>query len=222
MLLALLAFPGVASAQRPQPRTAPIFRPAPRVEPDPKVSVRPFVLGSEEAFAAVETFKGIFGQSYEPFFGGGLQVMFRGKYYVEVSASRFKKTGQRAFSNNGETFRLGIPLTATITPLEILAGYRFKPRQRPRVRPYVAGGVAWYSYQETSEFVDATDNVDTRHAGFAAQAGLEFRVHRFIGLSGDVEFSRVGGILGQGGFSKDVGESDLGGVAARFRLIIGR
>jgi len=222
MLLALLAFPGVAFAQQPQPRTAPVFRPAPRVVPDPPLSLRPFVMGSEEAFAAVETFKGIFGHSYEPFFGGGLQVVFKGKYYVEVNASRFNKTGQRAFRNNGQTFGLGIPLTATITPLEVLGGYRFKPRQMPRVRPYVAGGIAWYSYKETSEFVDAADNLDTQHAGFAAQAGVEFRLHRWVGLSGDVEFTRVSGILGQGGLSKEVGESDLGGMAARFRLIIGR
>jgi hypothetical protein len=221
-LLALLVCPGVASAQRSQPRTAPVFRPAPRVEPDPPFSFRPFVMGSEEAFAAVETFKGIFGQSHEPFFGGGLQAVFHGKYYVEVNASRFSKTGQRAFRNNGQTFGLGIPLTATITPLEVLAGYRFKPRQMPRVRPYVAGGLAYYSYKETSDFVDASDNVDTQHAGLALQGGVEFRLQRWIGLSGDVEYTHVTGIIGAAGISKDAGESDLGGVAARFRLILGR
>jgi hypothetical protein len=218
----LLVCPGVALGQRPQPRTAPVFRPAPPLVPDPPFSFRPFVMGSEEAFAAVETFKGTFGQSYEPFFGGGLQVVFNGKYYVEVNASRFKKTGQRAFLNNGETFGLGIAQTVTITPLEVLVGYRFKPRQMPRVRPYVAGGLAWYAYQQVSDFVDPADNVDTQHAGFAGQAGVEFRLHRWVGISGDVDFTHVGGIIGQGGISKDAGENDLGGVAARLRLIIGR
>jgi len=37
-----------------------------------------------------------------------------------------------------------------------------------------------------------------------------------------MQLSHVGGILGQQGISKDVGESDLGGISARFRLIIGR
>ncbi len=180
------------------------------------------MFGEEEAFAAVETFKAVFGRSYEPFFGGGLQVVFHGRYYVEVNASRFKKTGQRVFRNNGQNFSLGIPLTATITPIEIVGGYRFKPRQMPRVRPFLAAGVTVYSYKETSDFVDASDNIDTRHAGFAGTGGVEFRLGRWIGLSGDATYTHVTGILGQSGVSKEVGEKDLGGVGARVRLIIGR
>jgi hypothetical protein len=37
-----------------------------------------------------------------------------------------------------------------------------------------------------------------------------------------VELSHVTGILGQQGISKEVGESNLGGISARFRLIVGR
>ena len=223
VLLALgVLLPRAARAQRPGGSTASVFRPAPNLVPDPPVSFRPFVFGEEEAFAAVETFKAIFGRSYEPFFGGGLQVVFHGKYYVEVNASRFKKTGQRVFRNNGQNFGLGIPLTATITPIEIVGGYRFKPRQMPRVRPFLAAGVTIDGYKETSDFVDATDNLDTRHAGFAGTGGVEFRLGRWVGLSGDVEYTHVTGILGQSGVSKEAGENDLGGVGARVRLTIGR
>ena len=220
--LAIVAAPRVASAQRPQPRTAPVFRPAPPSVPDPNFALRPFLQISDEAEAAAQTFKADFGQSYEVFYGGGLQAVWHGKYYVEVSASRFNKTGERAFVNNGQAFGLGIPLTVTITPLEVLGGYRFKPRQMPRVRPYIAGGLAYFAYKETSEFVDASDNVDTHHVGFAAQGGVEFRVHRWVGISVDADYTHVTGVLGQGGVSKEFGENDLGGVGARFRLIIGR
>jgi hypothetical protein len=222
-LLALgVLLPRAARAQRPAGPTASVFRPAPRVEPDPPISFRPFFFGEEEAFAAVETFKAVFGRSYEPFFGGGLQVVFHGRYYVEANASRFKKTGQRVFRNNGQNFSLGIPLTATITPVEIVGGYRFKPRQMPRVRPFLAAGVTVYSYKETSDFVDASDNIDTRHAGFAGTGGVEFRLGRWFGLSGDATYTHVTGILGQSGVSKEAGETDLGGLGARIKLIVGR
>ena len=52
--------------------------------------------------------------------------------------------------------------------------------------------------------------------------GFEFRLHRWIGASADVQYSRVKGILGTGGLSQQLGEDDLGGVAARFKFIVGR
>ena len=176
-------------------------------------------MGAEEAFAAVETFTAVFGKSYAPFFGGGLQVAFNGKYYLEVGASRFKQTGERAFRNNGQNFSLGIPLSATITPLEITGGYRFRPRQFRQLRPYVGGGFTSYAYKESSAF---TDDFTSRHAGLVGVGGVEYRVHRYVGISADMQLSHVGGILGQQGISKDLGESDLGGISARFRLIVGR
>jgi hypothetical protein len=223
VLLALgLASP--AAAQRPaQPPPRPVPRRVlPPLPPEPPILFRPFVMGAEDAFAAVETFKAIFGKSHAPFFGGGLQVAFHGKYYVEVGASRFQQTGQRVFRNNGQTFNLGIPLTATITPIEITGGYRFRPRQMPRLRPYVGVGFTSYAYEESATFSDPGENLTTRHAGLVGVGGLEFRVHRYVGISADVELARVTGILGQSGISKDVGEADLGGISARFRLIVGR
>jgi hypothetical protein len=223
MVLALgLASP--AAAQRPvQPPARPApRRPLPPLPPEPPISFRPFVMGTEEAFAAVETFKAIFGKSYAPFFGGGLQVAFHGKYYVEVGASRFQQTGSRVFRNNGQNFSLGIPLTATITPLEITGGYRFRPRQFRQLRPYVGAGVTSYSYKEVSNFAVSGEDLTTRHAGLVGVGGLEFRLHRYVGISADMEVSHVTGILGQQGISKEVGESNLGGISARFRLIVGR
>jgi opacity protein-like surface antigen len=193
----------------------------------PALAIRPFALGTVQSFTAVDSFDAVFGRAYDPFFGGGVQVVVNDTYVIELSASRFKQTGQRAFISGGQKFRLGIPLTATITPFEATAGYRF--RLSPRVRPYAAVGIGVYSYKETSDFSDlnaappATGvDVDARHAGFVVNGGAEFRAHRWVGIGADLQYTRVPGILGTDGVSKQAGEDDLGGFAARLKLIVGR
>jgi len=186
----------------------------------PALSIRPFVLGTEQSFAAKDTFKGIFDTNTAPFFGGGVQVVLYDRFVAEVGASRFKRTGERAFHSGTQTFRLGIPLTATITPVEVTGGYRFPLWEH--ARPYVAAGFGSYAYKETSDFSDPAENVETRRSGFVLNGGAEFRLHRWVGVSVDAQYSRVKGILGAGGLSAQLGESDLGGIAARFKLIVGR
>jgi outer membrane protein W len=205
----ILLILGLAAAAPAAAQTAPI------------VSVRPFVMATAQSFAASDTFDASFGKTVLPFFGAGIQVVVNDGFFVELGVSRFRQTGERAFLSNGTPFKLGIPLTATITPLEITGGYRFKPRD-PRVRPYVAAGFGTYAYQETSSFAEAGEDVDTTHSGFVMNAGAEFRVHRWVGLAVDVQYSHVPGILGTGGLSQQAGENDLGGVAARMKLVVGR
>ena len=124
----------------------------PAAAQDDSLSIRAFALGSVEQFTAIDTFDAVFGRTYEPFFGGGLQVL-QGDYFLELTASRLNQTGQRAFINNGQKFRLGIPLTAKVTALEATAGYRY-PLSR-RVLPYGAAGVGLYRYTEDSAFDEA-------------------------------------------------------------------
>ena len=50
--------------------------------------------------------------------------------------------------------------------------------------------------------------------------GLAIVIGLMIGA--DVQYSHVPGILGTAGVSQQAGEDDLGGVAARFKLIVGR
>ena len=57
---------------------------------------------------------------------------------------------------------------------------------------------------------------------YLVNGGVEFRVHKWIGLSVDAQYTHVPDILGQGGVSKEAGETDLGGIAARFKVIVGR
>jgi hypothetical protein len=197
---------------------------APRAAHAQELAIRPFVFGSVEMFAAVDTFDAVFGRSYEPMFGGGLQLVSDDTYFLELSASRLRQTGQRAFISNGQKFGLGVPLTASLTPLEATAGYRFRlsPRLRERVKPYLGAGGGLYFYKESSDFADAAFDLEARHAGFLASGGAEFRLHRLVGLAIDVQYTYIPGILGRGGVSQQAGENDLGGVAGRVKVVVGR
>ena len=121
---------------------------------------------------------------------------------------------------NGQVFQLGIPLTARITPLEISAGYRFMAS--PRLIPYAGAGIARYAYTETSDFADAGENIDTTHTGYLVLGGVEVRAHRWVGVSVDVQYTQVTGILGSAGISKEFGEDNLGGTAVRVKVLVGR
>jgi len=224
-LIFVLAIASSAAAQT-RPTPAPT-RPA--AAKRKSLAIRPFAFGSVESFTAVDTFDAVFARSFEPFFGGGVQLIVDDKYVVEASVSRFSQTGQRAFISGGQTFRLGIPLTATLIPIEATAGYRFTPSRRRTYSVYVAGGGGLYLYKESSDFSDPTArapangvDVDTQHVGLVVNAGVETRVSRWISLAFDAQYTYVPGILGAGGVSLQAGESDLGGLAGRLKLVVGR
>ena len=185
--------------------------------------MRLFGEATAQRFFASQSFEAVFGGSVQPFLGGGLQVTFDDRYYVEVGASRFSKTGDQVFVANGQVYHLGIPLTATVAPLEFAAGYRFHPRRARYLVPYAGAGIGWYRYEQTSAFANPSEEIDTRKPGFLVAGGVEFRVHRWVGLAADAEYTHVPGILGgDPSVSHEFGETDLGGIAARFRIIVGR
>ena len=209
----ILAFAAIAVV-------APASAQDPLYDDPPAISLRPFFLASGQNFSAKETFKAVFGGTVHPFWGGGAQVAFRNGVFADVTVSRFKATGERAFRFEGQNFGLGIPLTVTETPVEFSGGYRF--HVSPRLVPYVGAGIGSYSYEETSDFSTGDENVKTRHTGYLVTGGAEFRLGRWLGLTADVQYTGVPGILGDGGISKEADENNLGGVAARFRVIVGR
>jgi hypothetical protein len=209
LMMAALSTPAAAQARRPAPR-------------GPALQVRPFFLVSGERFRADTTFDALFGESVQPFWGGGVEVDFRQGWFVELSISRMSATGERAFVNNGQIFPLGIPLEVSLVPIEVAGGFRMKLARHPGIIPYVNGGIGFYGYRETSPYGDAADEVDRNHVGALVSGGAEFRLHRWIGAAVDVRFNTVPGILGSGGLSGSAGETNLGGIAARGRILIGR
>lgn len=186
-----------------------------------QVDVRPFALFADERFSASTTFNATLGTDTAPFWGGGVDVVVRKHFFVDLAVSHMSRDGQRAFINNGQVFRLGIPLRVASTPIEVSGGYRFV-LGKSRVVPYAGAGFGSYSYRETSDFAQSGDDVDVRHAGLLIVGGAEVRVTRWVSVTGDVQYTHVPGILGQGGLSKDANENDFGGVAGRVRVVIGR
>jgi opacity protein-like surface antigen len=191
------------------------------------VGVRGFFAFTEQAFSAKNTFNAVFGKSSGEFLGGGVQVTIFDSFFGEVSLSRFEESGNRVAVVNGSTFSLGIPLKATLTPIEVTGGYRFRVKNLDWLRPYADAGVGWYSYEETCtgaapacSAIDA--NVSATHNGFVMHGGVELRLHRLVGVSADFQYTHIPGIIGTDGASKAFNEQDLGGVGGRFRVIVGR
>ena len=203
----------------------------------PIISLRPFLDVSAEKFLAVKTFDAVFGETSVSSWGGGLQVTgWRGRIYGEVGASRLLKknnelVGQRVFVSDGQVYKLGIPLRSTLKPIEFVGGYRFVDLT-PRLVPYVGVGFGSYHYTEQSDFADPSENLDVTHRGGIFQGGVEVRATRWVGVAVDAQYTHVPGILGTGGASEAFvtslsgtqasRERDLGGWAARVKIVVGR
>ena len=184
--------------------------------------VRGFADVGSTTFTANESFEAILGKGGGMVFGGGGEIVLPQRIFVGVRASRFRETGERVFMFEDEVFRLGIPVTLTITPVELTGGYRFDFGQR--LVPFAGGGVGWHRYQETSEFATDEENVDERHTGYHLLGGVELRLARWLGLAGEAQWTTVRDALGTdpNGVSAHFGESDLGGTTVRVRIVLGR
>jgi Outer membrane protein beta-barrel domain len=196
-----------------------------------QVDVRPFGLVSVERFSASTTIDATLGSSFQPMWGGGVEVGWRSGVFLDAAVSRLSRNGHRAFiaADTGEVSVLTTPLHAALTPFELTIGRRFPVRRTPTARrrglmvvPYVGGGVGIYRYDETSDSSSAGEDFHATHVGFLAVGGAEFRVSKWIGIAADAQYTRVPGILGHGGVSQDADEHDLGGIAGRVRVILGK
>jgi opacity protein-like surface antigen len=182
-------------------------------------------------FAAADTFDATLGSSAGVFLGGGAEVLLPQSRHAWIPGflrfriSHFGKSGERVFVDEDEVFPLGINMDVGITPVELSAGYRFRPGGRQRnFIPYAGAGIGWHRYSEKSEFAATGDNVSETFTGFHALAGVEYRVARWYGVAGEVQWTSVPGAIGEspGSAAEAFGESNLGGFAARVRLVIGR
>ena len=172
-------------------------------------------------FTAEESFTAILGSSRGTVFGGGVEAVLPQGVFVNLRASRFRKTGQRVFVSGGEQFDLGIPTTIGVTPVQVTGGYRF-----PVViglTPYAGAGPGWYHFTETSQFADEDENVDERFTGFHLLGGAEVRLVRWLSLAGELQWATVPDAIGDdpNSVSHEFNESDLGGTTFRFKVVVG-
>lgn len=184
------------------------------------IGLRAYGIVDLDALAARESFEAVLGTSKLTAFGGGVDVVDIWKHlFARVAVTRARKSGSRVFvATGGEVSPLGIPLTVTMTPIEVGGGWRFVSSKQTRLTPYV--GVAFLSmgYTETSKFAEAGENTSERFTGQDVFGGVEVRIVKWLVAAGEVQYRRVPDALGAGGVSKDFGESDLGGVTARITI----
>jgi opacity protein-like surface antigen len=210
--LALLAAADPAAAQS-QPRPA---------QQSSSIHIGGYGMFGLMNFTAVETFDAVLGKSSDNIYGGGATVgLPLGGLFVDIGAWRFKQVGERVFVTNGEVFHLGIPVTITITPVELTAGWKFR-WGNSRLVPYAGGGVTMYGYKETSEFSTPEEDVDERFNGYHVLGGVEYKVMRWLGLGGEVAWTTIPDAIGTAGASKAFGDTDLGGTSFRAKITVGR
>lgn len=215
--------PSIALAQTPSggqaPRPAPARRPPP---PPDRFSIRGVGMAGMHWFTAADTFKAITDSNSTPIFGGGLRVHIPGGAYAEVGAWKYEQDGERVFVTSGrQVFKLGIPTTISMVPLDVTVGWRFRNLFRA-VTPHIGAGYTSLKYEETSDFADPAENVSERYSGFHVVGGAEVRLHRWVGLAGEVMWTSVADGLGEGGASKAFGDDNLGGTSVRLKVLIGR
>jgi opacity protein-like surface antigen len=241
----------VAFAQDPtnpdEHRPAPPAKTQPKPQPPPqkpatstatKSQERPFrVAGFAEfgqtSFTASKSFNAILDKSSLSFVGGGGQFALRNGIFVQVDITHQSADGERAFVNNGQVFKLNIPATIELTPIDISAGYRFhfgkrtpargaRPQASPAQRfvPYVGGGIGTVIYKESSKFAASGDDVDESFTSYNFLAGLEVGIWRFVGAGVEFQQRWVPDGLGSGGVSKAFNETDLGGSTVRVKVIV--
>jgi opacity protein-like surface antigen len=186
------------------------------------LSLRGFADAGSTTFTAKESFTAVLGSERGVVFGGGVEAVLPQRVFVALRASRFREQGERVFLFDGEQFDLGIPTTVTVTPVELSGGYRFDVGAR--LVPYAGGGIGWHRYQETSEFAEASENVEETFRGYHVFGGAEVRLARWMGVGAEAQWATVPDALGQdpNGVSATFDESDLGGVTLRVKLVIGR
>jgi opacity protein-like surface antigen len=191
----------------------------PAVSP-PAIGIRGFGVASYSLFQARDSFEAVLGSAWQPFFGGGGQVVIHDRFFVDASFEQFKKTGQRVIVSNGEVFPLGIDDEVTVNPFTVSGGYRFRTNRS--MVSYVGGGIGTYRYRETSDFADPSENVDERHTGYHALGGVEYGFARWTFVAFEVRYASVPDALGPPGVSREFDETNLGGFSLGLRVLVGR
>lgn len=179
---------------------------------------RLFVHFEGQAMTAKESFDAVTGSSTLMGAGAGLEVqnVWR-SLFIRGAVSRLSATGERVFVDGGEVFRLGIPLDITMTPIEVAAGWRFKPIGARGIVPYAGGGALFLKHREESAEDASGEGVNETYTGLALFGGVEIPVWRKV--SAGAELGWRSAKVGQpGGAMAAFGESNLGGVT--FRVMI--
>lgn len=180
--------------------------------------VRAYFTYGAVSLASSETFKAVADTNKATSLGGGAQVtgLWR-SLFLDVGVSRQSLDGTRVFVFENVVYPLDIPLDVSFTPVDVVAGWRF---DRRRYSPYVGGGLSLVSYNESSSFARAGDDVSERGTGYVLLAGVDVPAWRFLVLGGELRYRAVSGVLGERGASAVFGEDQLGGIQYSLRMSV--
>jgi hypothetical protein len=211
-------------AEPPQPPTT---KPKPPAKPPakaaaPVIGFRGFGTVTVDKMTASDSFKAVTGEDTTVFWGGGAQVtnLWRG-LFAEVAFEFASKDGERVFvGSDDEVFQLGIPLEIKMMPVDIVGGWRTPIANNTLA--YGAGGISFLTYEETSDFAEADENVDENFNGFVLFGGIEYRATQWVHVRGEVRYRRFGDAIGAGGVSAAFEEDDLGSFGFALKVAVGR
>jgi len=203
-----LAFPLTAAAQGNAPRRS-------------SIPLRAYAAIDLDLFNATKTFDATLGTSHLPAYGGGADLEIWKHVFVRAAATHLTKKGSRVFVDGGTASSLNIPLTVSMTPVELGGGWRFVSSKRgmaSRLTPFVGGAAVIMQYKETSKSADASENTSKSYKGGAVFGGLDVGVYKWIDVGGEVGYRFVPNAIGLGGASKEFNEKDLGGLTVRLTI----
>lgn len=191
--------------------------------PPAKPSLRAFGTYGYDKMSASDSFRAITGSDSTHSFGGGAQGINLWKgLFAEVSVEHTQEDGERAFVFNDEVFPLGIPLKITMTPIDVVGGWRASSGGRHPIATYGGAGITSVSYKETADFATSGDDVDERKIGFVGIFGVEVSVGKLFHVRAEGRYRRVTDILGNAGVSEAFDEKELGGFGGGFKFVVGR
>ena len=206
--------PSLAFAQtRPPATSQPARRPPPK---KPPVGIRAYGFYEFQALAATDTFNAVTGSSTTNGFGAGFEVTnVVSKIFIRATFAHAGKDGERVFVDNGQVFKLGIPLTVGMTPIEIGGGWRSVVDRRGRYAVYVGAGVVFLNYSETTPSGTAEDNTSKTFAGYSLFGGFDRTFHKNLVAGVEAQYRGVPNAIGTAGASQAFGETNLGGFVLR-------
>ena len=199
-----------ASAQTSRPRAAAAT----------KTSIGIFGLFDYSTISSPKSFDAVFGKHTTTAPGVGLDAINLWKgVFVRIDGSQSKLSGERVVIVGSDVFKLGIPMTAQLTPIEFGAGWRFASRNpRSRIAPYLGASAVSLKYKETSSLGDSTDNVDETYTGFGAFGGVDVRFSRQVFGGVEAHYRTINITPGPNSAAASFNEKDFGGAVLRVRL----
>ena len=171
-----------------------------------------------QSMTAKDSFDAVTGSSTVTGIGIGLEVhdVWR-RVFLRGAISKLNTSGERVIVDEGDVFSLGIPIEIKMTPIELAAGWRFKPIGSRGIVPYVGGGPLFLKHREESEDDDDNDGVNETYLGLVFFGGFEVPVARHVSAGAEVGY-RTAKVDSPGGTMRLFGEDNLGGLT--FRVMV--